>query len=288
MDAFKNTVIICDRAYHCYRFFDFLINNDIKFIIRVKTKEGKTNLDLDKSLKKGTNNYKIIKKLRNDIRVIKSKKILKHTVNGGSGKKKVRKYNLVVRDNCVLVTNLKDSDKYSDEYILNQYQSRWDIETFFKYLKNNYKFQQLKEEDQKSIKKMYICELIVTYITKLIENYAINIINKKKSNNKVNKTHLTTNTFKFLLYRIINGNLDRNYLDNFCKTCITYCHNKPNRHFPRFAKRPFCKWYVKAYSNQSSYNKIITAVINGTIDTLNKNQKLIANNIISINGKKYG
>jgi hypothetical protein len=32
----------------------------------------------------------------------------------------------------------------------------------------------------------------------------------------------------------------------------------------------------------------IDAVINGTIDKLNKNLKMIEKNIISVNGKKYG
>ena len=33
LDKFKNKIIICDRAYFCYRFFNFLERNNIKFII---------------------------------------------------------------------------------------------------------------------------------------------------------------------------------------------------------------------------------------------------------------
>jgi hypothetical protein len=284
LDMFKSTIIVCDRAYFCYDFFDFLIKNDINFVIRAR-KEA-TNLDSNVPLKKGTAKYKLIKRLRDDIKIVKSRKLLKSTVYGGKGKKKVRKYKLSIRDDCVLVTNLKD-DIYSNDDIIKLYQSRWDIEVFFKYLKNNFKFQQLEEKDQKNIKKMYICELIITYIVKLIEKYASSDINKKE-NEKVNKTHLTTNVFKYLLQSIIKGNVTIAKIKNFCKTCIVKCNNKPNRHFPRFSKRPFSKWYIKCYSIQTSYNKIINAVINGTTDKLNKNQKLIANRIVSINGKTYG
>lgn len=134
---------------------------------------------------------------------------------------------------------------------------------------------------------MYICELIITFIAKLIEKYSNSILDKKKDTEKVNKTHLTTNIFKFLLYDIIKGEINIEKVKNFCETCITYCNNKPDRHFPRFSKRPFTKWYVKSYSNQTSYNKIINAKIKGTTHKLNKNLKLKANKIVSINGKTY-
>lgn len=290
MDTFKSVIIICDRAYFSYNLFDFLINNEIKFVIRAR-KEA-SNLDINNPLKKGTPNYKLIKKLRSDVRIVKSKKLLKHVVYGGTGKQKRKKYNLSVRDDCVLITNLKDENIHSNSDIIKLYQSRWDIEVFFKYLKNNFKFQQLEENDQKNIKKTYICELIITYIVKLLEKNVLvtnnNTDNNKKKIKKVNKTHLTSNVFKFLLHDIIKGKINPTKLLNFNKTCITYCNNKTDRHFPRFSKRPFTKWYIKSYSSQTSYNKIIKAIINKTTDKLNKNQKVIANKIISINGKKYG
>jgi uncharacterized protein YukE len=64
--------------------------------------------------------------------------------------------------------------------------------------------------------------------------------------------------------------------------------NASDRSFPRFAKRAFTKWYIKGYSEMTKFAKIIDAVINGTINKLNKNLKMIAKKIISINGKKYG
>lgn len=55
----------------------------------------------------------------------------------------------------------------------------------------------------------------------------------------------------------------------------------------RNSKTPFTKWYIKGYSNLTKYAKI-DAIINDTVNKLNKNLKSIAKNIISINGKEYG
>ena len=55
-----------------------------------------------------------------------------------------------------------------------------DIEVHFKYIKNNYKFQSIKERSKIGYKKMFICEQIITLIAKIIENY----YTKKKPFNK--------------------------------------------------------------------------------------------------------
>lgn len=295
IDDFKDSIIICDRAYFCYRLFDFLNENNISYVIRAR--KDAVNLNPNTKLKKGTANRDLILKLRKTVRIVKSNKLLYYTVDGGKGKKNAKKYKLVVKDDCVLVTNLTDLTLYTNDDILDLYKSRWDIEVFFKYLKSNYKFRILKEKNKENIQKMYICEMLLMNITKIIEKYYINKISLETINNKtntttnikkINKTHLTNSMFKHILYNIIKGDMKIEDLDHFCKVNIKYCINKPNRSFPRVSKTPFTKWYVKAYSNQSKYYKIINAILNNTVNELNKNLKTLASKIVSINGKKYG
>ncbi len=64
-----------------------------------------------------------------------------------------------------------DLSKYTDKNLFEMYKSGWDIElTSRSIIKNNFKFQQMKEKDTINYKKMYYCELIITYLMKLIEN----------------------------------------------------------------------------------------------------------------------
>ena len=77
----------------------------------------------------------------------------------------------MVKPDCVLITNLTDIDEYSDKQILDNYNSRWVIEVFFKFLKTNFKFQHMDEKYEIQNKKMYICELILRYIVKSIDRY---------------------------------------------------------------------------------------------------------------------
>lgn len=79
----------------------------------------------------------------------------------GKGKKDIKKYDIICKNDCNLVTNIKNN--FSNNTILNTYRLRWDIEIFFKYIKYNFKFQNMKEDKVKQYKKMYLCELIITY-----------------------------------------------------------------------------------------------------------------------------
>ena len=58
IEQFKNKTIIADRAYHCYDFFKFLNENNIKFIIRMKDKDAKNKNKSFENIKKDVNVYK--------------------------------------------------------------------------------------------------------------------------------------------------------------------------------------------------------------------------------------
>lgn len=112
LNKFKDKTIICDRAYFCYDFFDFLDRNGIKFIIRIRN---------NAKINKKNFKYSIISK--------KSEKINDciHNINDVVSVK--------ISDPINLVTNISN---YVDNHILDLYHSRWDIEEFFKQIKKNF------------------------------------------------------------------------------------------------------------------------------------------------------
>jgi hypothetical protein len=289
IDIFKNNIIVGDRAYFSYDFFNFLINNDIKFAIRARG-EAK-NLDPKNILNRNINKYETILNVKDKVRIVKYKNILQKTVYVKKKKKNIKKHILSIQNDCVLVTNLLDEEIYTDAKIMELYRSRWDIEVFFKYIKCNYKFQHIKEKSKINYKKMYTCELIITYIEKIIEKYYEKHFfikkNKKGVTYKINKSNLTSGIFDNIIYDILNNKLTDKILKQFCNSYIKIVQNKTDRSYPRTAKTPFTKWYIKGYSNQTKYMKIINSIVNDKIDELNKNLKTLAKQIISIDGKKY-
>lgn len=247
-DQFKNTIFICDRLYFSYDFLYFLESNGYKYIIRVKG--NALNLDPSNELKKNTPKYNTILKLRQTTRIIKCKGTYKKTVCAFKNKKKTNKTTIEAKNDCVLITNLLNSSKYSDKYIAEKYRSRWDVEVYFKLIKANFKFQNLRERDPIKYKKMYLCELIITYIMRLIEH-----TNKIKKDHKINESNIIKGIFDSLLYNILNNKLNNDILKRFNKSYIVQYKNDKDRSFPRISKTPFTKWYVKGYSEMTQINK---------------------------------
>ena len=93
-----------------------------------------------------------------------------------------------------------------------------------------------------------------------------------------------------LLLKIIYGNLDIETLNKYNEIKIKIEKYKPNRAYERKSILPYTKWYVKMYHKKYEYEKIIDAIINDTIDKLNKNLKTkaleIQENLIKISVKK--
>jgi hypothetical protein len=284
LDIFKHSIIVCDRGYFSYDFLNFLISNNLKFIIRVKGNGD--NLNHSTVLKPSMRNYNIIKNVKDNTRLVKYNNDLIKTIYASNSKKKNRMHKLKITNDCNVITNLPTVDKYSDDAILKMYKSRWDIEVFFKYIKSIFKFQHTKEINDITIKKRVICELIIVYLGKIIERYYINK-NKLDSKIKINKTNLINGLYNSLLYEIYGGKLTVHKLNKFCSDFIKQINVPLERHFSRTSKTPFTKWYVKGYSNQVKYMNIIDALLNNTVNDLNKNLKTIATHIKSIDGIKY-
>jgi hypothetical protein len=250
----NKSIIIADRAYHKSKFFNFLISNNIEFVIRIKNNAKNRNL----------NNCRYISK-----EFIIYKKILNKKTNKMEKIECTNKY--------TLITNLC-KDKYTNEQILDIYNKRWDIEVYFKYIKNNFKLQHLKEHKSRDDKKILICQSIIVTIARIIKKLFFTLNENKdkhkdKDTYKINETLLIKGIFDYLLLDIINGELTFIKLKNFVDSYCIYIKNDLNRTFERVSLIPFTKWYIKKYHYIYKYTKILKALIDGDISSLNKNLK---------------
>lgn len=299
----KKSIIILDRAYCSYELIDFLNKNKFKFIVRFR------------------NNCKNFNKIKNidDIRILKYfdnfkselpfERYIKYIEK--NNKKIQGKHKLIDKDNnqiidikdidkfkkaiitmkyeYTLITNLNKKD-YDDPKIKDLYKQRWDVEVFFKLLKYNFRFEHLKEHDDKQYRKLYMINLIVIYLGKIIEKtHYFNNINKikkdfiKKKNNKItkyvykpNKSNIIKGVYN-IIDSVIKGSLKRNQIINICNTYVHYSAVKLGDYKERKAKTPFLKWYVKGHSNRSLYNKLLEAYLTDNDSKLNKNHKVLYN-----------
>jgi hypothetical protein len=276
MDDFKNAILIGDRFYFTYKLLNYLNDNNLKFVIRVKGK--------GKNLKDFTN-FRIVSCTNSHDKTFYNSKT--KTTN-----------TLTITDDYLLVTNL-DKDKYSDKQILDFYRLRWDIEVFFKFIKSNFKFSHLLESDNVNHQKMYICELIISYLLKIFSNMyttknninKTGTITKRKTNKKVectikiNESNLLAGIYDELLNYILSGSLTDELFEKLMKYYVKIIKNETGRSFERVSKMPFSKWYIKKYSDKSKYQRILSAIVEGTVDKLDKNLKILANKVTAINKK---
>lgn len=250
----KNSIIVADRAYFKFDFFKYLISNNIKFVIRIRNNAKITTLP----------NCRYISK---DFTI--NKKVYIKKTNKKENIKCINKY--------TLITNLC-KDEYSDQDILDIYNKRWDIEVYFKYIKNNFKLENLKEKKTIDNKKLLICQSIIAIIAKIIKHIYIDINKNIIKNNdtlttKINDSLLIKGIFENLLNDIINSNLTPTIIKNFINVYCIPIKNKLNRSFERKSLIPFTKWYVKKYHESYKYTKIVEALIDDNINDLNKNLK---------------
>ena len=216
-----------------------------------------------------------------DFRIIDYEKI---TVNNCVIENNV-KCNLETSNKYKIITNL-NKELYENDKIEELYNKRWSIEVFFKCLKRNFKFANLKEFNEKDqYNKSYFISMISMHILMTLEKIYIksndfdNTIIKKnglviKSNIVVDKTLLIDGLNEIMFY-IVKGQLTVKLLLSI-KKYFKIVKNEVNRSFDVISITPFTKWYVKAYSNINKYNQIGKAIMNNDISVLNKNLQVIA------------
>ena len=204
-----------------------------------------------------------------------------------------KKYNSVTLSHnyeYTLVSNL-DLKNYSDDNIKNIYKQRWDVEVFFKILKNNFNFEHLSEHNKNktsiAYQKQNTIAVICMYFAKIMEKayYYNNEIYKKveeieKTNKdcdikyvlKPNKTQIISGVFR-IIGDVLKGNMTVKFFKTACNCYVQYTKNIIGLSNLRVAITPFCKWYVKGYTNKSDIYKIVNALIKKDPSSLNKNLK---------------
>ena len=294
----KNSIFVLDRFYCSYDFINFLNINDYKFIIRFRNNCKNFNKITD------IKNIRILKyfdefdnvvsheKYYNYINRKKSKgthnKVNKNLINNKETIK-FKTADIKMKYEYTLVTNLQ-TEIYKDDKIKELYKERWSVEIFFKLVKYNFKFEHLSEHNKlnnnEDYKKLYLVNLIIIYLAKIIEktHFYNNNIKKeviKKENNKnikyLNKSNRSL-TIKGV-YKIINDLFNASLITtNFIKICenfVNYSLVKTGVFKERKAKTPFLKWYVKGHSNRSLLYKIIEAKLSNDTSKLNKNHLVL-------------
>jgi len=275
LNVFKNKVLILDRCYFCYYLMHFLINNNIKFIIRCKG--NCQNLKLNKV----TKDKQLIALIKDKSRIIhyneKTTKVIKIS-HKSKLNKQIKEHVIKINNNCTLISNL--SKYFNNSQLLNLYKKRWNVETYFKLIKGNFNFQHLTNKTKDEIEKQFCCIEIICSICK-----AINSITIKNSQYatasvledfiiKCNETKLIRFIKDIILEKVIvNKKIE---IDNTKNQLKKYTHirkYKRNQSNPRSCKTPFMKWYIKAYSNDNEICKIVKAIDEGTLISLNKNLK---------------
>ena len=291
----NNIILVLDRAYYSYELINFLDLHNFNYVIRIK------------------NNCSLIKNkelIKTKINKYQNIRIIKDTIDLIKKDDKNNNIKLKQTVECNIITNL-DINKYNDEAIKKVYLSRWSIEVFFKLLKSNFKFSNLKEHNKKNTineyNKLYYSILTIIYISHMVDkindkyNYNIDIINNKNNKNnkndknnknnkndkksKKNKYNIKTNKsllisgIKIILKSIIKGILNKNDLLNISKTFLIKINIIKDVYNPRISKTPHSKWYIQSYAEYYRYLKIIKALKSNDLSSLNKNLKLLALNI---------
>lgn len=179
----NNTIFVLDRAYCSYNFIDFCFKNKIKYIVRFRN----NCLNISKK-------NRIIKFNEVIYDVVQNDNINKHLINN----QKFKNVTLKTNNEYTLITNLNIND-YSDEQIKEMYHQRWNIEVFFKIIKYNFKFSDLKittlkqNNDNYSIHNIKI--LIIYLLAKIMEKVHLHV-NKIKLYGTIKKRIFKNRTIK--------------------------------------------------------------------------------------------
>ena len=272
-----NIIFVCDRGYFSYDLFNLINNSNAKFVIRIR------------------NNSKYInKRKKTNIKNIPDKtRFINYTFNKTSVRKlfnnktkQYEQYKVTQKIDCNVATNLDNT--YNDEIIKDIYNSRWDIEEYFKLIKSNFKFSIMKEHNKNTIdtyKKTYNIIKIYSVLEKIFESICENITENynNKYNVKINKTGIINGLLK-IIPNIIFNKITNDDLILFFNSYIHLNFTKKDSHNPRVSKIPFSKWYIKDYHYKYDIEKIFEAYNSDNTKTktkkINRNLKSKLKNYI--------
>jgi len=225
----QKVIFVMDRAYFSYELIKLLNDKNIKFIIRIKN--NCEHIDKNKKRKK---------KIKN--RQLDNIRFISYLANITETKKNKKNENVTIMRSleCNIATNLDET--YNDDIIKKMYISRWDIEVFFKLIKNNFKFSSLTEHNKQTDEcycKTYIIILINCILERLFELIIEDPVNTNdKYSIKYNKS-LALYGLKKIMLKIISSTLTTNQIINYTTNYLQTVYSEKNKNNPRISKRPF-------------------------------------------------
>lgn len=258
----NNPIIVLDRASDDFELLDLMDATNLGFVVRIKKNSPFVTLQEPTRYNDSYQNYLKIKHNKK-IRTISFK-----TNNHKTIVTSINNVNIIEGESeYALITNL-DKNIFPDEKIKEIYKLRWQIELYFKFLKNNFKFDCMESIDEDDIQKNILIDMIIFYIMKIIEvlnKNTMDIVPKYITNQKTgqqfeasvkfNRTLIAEGLRNSLFYNIFNNNIDETVLNNFQKNYLIIEKNKTNRNSPRSCKNPLKKWYTKQYQNKYKEEK---------------------------------
>jgi hypothetical protein len=262
---FTSVIFVLDRAYCSYKLMDFLESKCIKFVVRIKNNFKCIKND---NISEHNNNFRLVNYNYNT-------ETIKELKNKNTGNYEI--YNVITNVNCNVITNL-DPNLFDTVKIREIYNSRWKVEEFFKLIKSNFNFSNLKNHhiDSKIChQKSYYVIQIVCLINQIIENIITDHLNKhnnEKYNVKINKSSLISG-MKRIIEDIIHSRLSTDKLILLIESYVNFNYCDKYAHNPRISKTPFTKWYIKDYHSKYDLQKMLDAYLEEDKSELNKNLK---------------
>ena len=241
----KNKLLLFDRGYPSFWLMYILIRKKAKFVMRVSSNANNAVKDFLASEATDLTidwypPYASLKKLRD----------MRYSVNKRTSVKiRLVKILLDTGETEVLVTNLYDTDNYTNEDLKEVYHLRWGIETCYGYMKEELQLGQFSGIRQICIEQDFAANLFLFNLQSLIEKqtepYLEAVSRKRKYRYKINKN----SSWASLKNRVVNLFLQedsRTVLRELEKLFGNYLEPiRPCRKYPRIKKRnPNVKYYT--------------------------------------------
>ena len=154
-------ILILDRAYSTYELILKLNERNIKYIIRLKE-----NFDILKEDYQNSTNINKINKILNvpNVKIVKN---IVETDNEFVLSVKETK-TIKTKNNYYLITNLGNTRDFSNNLIIDLYRYRWEVEVYFKKIKELFKYQTFYLNGNEEIAKMKAISNIIFILVKLL------------------------------------------------------------------------------------------------------------------------
>lgn len=215
-----NSTILFDRGYYSNTLVDSLISKQLKFIIRMKTND----LTVKDMLKYNIYDYLKLTESTHLLRIVRYK---------------------IDNTDYFLITNIMDK---SINYFIEIYHKRWFIEEFFKVIKQSLNGNNFNSTDINKIKQELYVHLILTNITRYMENISALYTERKNTNKNYTFNHkislgITGNN---ICYSLFYEKRNTNIVHNLTIINNTLTEIKKGRKYPRISIKhsSSIKWYL--------------------------------------------